>query len=214
MTANTTSRAALAALAVLALATAGCGKYVRDQGTSPVQVVITSMQGAQGSSPTTFGVPLDSDVITNVTSPAPCTNTNPCATIFNDIGQVTMQLILKDPGQVSAPSSPSALNQVTFDRYHVEFVRADGKNTQGVDVPYAFDSSATFTVTSTGTVSEPFEIVRHSAKDEAPLLGLASNGQIISTIAQVTFYGHDQAGNAVTVTGTLTVNFGNFGDKS
>lgn len=214
MTANSMTRTAAAAMAALALATAGCGKFVRDQGRSPAQVVILSMQGAQGNSPTTFGVPLDSDVITNVTSPAPCTNTSPCPTIFNDIGQVTMQLMLKDPGQTDSPSSPSALNQVTFDRYHVEFVRADGKNTQGVDVPFAFDSSATFTVTNTGTVSEPFEIVRHSAKEEAPLLALQNNAQIISTIANVTFYGHDQAGNAVTATGTLTVNFGNFGDKS
>jgi hypothetical protein len=35
---------------------------------------------------------------------------------------------------------------------------------------------------------------------------------IISTIAEVTFYGHDQTGREVSVVGRLTVDFGNFGD--
>ena len=34
----------------------------------------------------------------------------------------------------------------------------------------------------------------------------------ISTIAEVTFYGRDQAGNEVSATGMLSVNFGDFGD--
>ena len=36
---------------------------------------------------------------------------------------------------------------------------------------------------------------------------------VITTIAEVTFYGRDQVGNDVTVSGTLQVDFGNFGDK-
>ena len=35
---------------------------------------------------------------------------------------------------------------------------------------------------------------------------------IIATIAEVTFYGHDQAGNDLSATGTIGVNFGNFAD--
>jgi hypothetical protein len=212
--AHSTSRTAFAVVAALALATAGCGKFVRDQGTSPAQVVIMSLTGASGAKPTQFGIPVLSDVITNVTSPAPCTSTSPCATTFDDLGQVVMQLVLKDPGQTDNPSTPSALNQVTFDRLHVQFVRSDGKNTEGVDVPYAFDAAATFTVTPTGTVTQPFELVHHSAKDEAPLRALRTNGQIINAIANITFYGHDQAGNAVTATGSLSVNFGDFADPS
>jgi hypothetical protein len=38
---------------------------------------------------------------------------------------------------------------------------------------------------------------------------------IISTIARVTFYGRDQTGREVTVTGPqISVNFGNFADPS
>jgi len=35
---------------------------------------------------------------------------------------------------------------------------------------------------------------------------------IISTIAEVTFYGHDQVGNQVSVTGTISVNFADWAD--
>jgi len=37
-------------------------------------------------------------------------------------------------------------------------------------------------------------------------------GTVISTIAQVTFYGHDQTGRNVSVSGQLNVNFSNYGD--
>ena len=207
-------RAATAAIALVAIAASCCGKYVRDQGTAPAQVVILQMQGASGANATQFGVPVLSDVITMVTKPAPCSTSNPCATIFNDLGQVTMELILKDPGQAGTQASPTALNQVTFDRYHVEYVRADGRNQQGVDVPYAFDSAVTFTVPSSGSVTQPFELVRNTAKHESPLLALETNHEIITTIANVTFYGHDEAGNAVTATGSIQVNFGDFADPS
>ena len=62
-------------------------------------------------------------------------------------------------------------------------------------------------------VSATFELVRHSAKLEAPLAGLAQSiGLIYSTVADVTFFGHDQAGNDLSVTGSIGVQFGNFAD--
>ena len=208
-------RAAVAAIGMFAIAASGCGKYVRDQGTAPAQVVVTALQGASGATPTQFGGTLFSDVVTEVTKPAPtCMTTSPCASIFPDVGSVSMALILKDPGQAGTQASPTALNQVTFDRYHVEYVRSDGRNVQGVDVPYAFDGGITFTVPASGTVTQTFEIVRYTAKSEAPLVALKTNGVIIDAIAQVTFYGHDQAGNAVVASASIQVNFGNFGDPS
>ena len=61
-----------------------------------------------------------------------------------------------------------------------------------------------------------FEIVRHQAKLEPPLKNLAGAGGglgFISTIAEITFYGHDQNGNEVSVTGRMDVQFGDFADK-
>jgi hypothetical protein len=199
-------------LLALALAASGCGEVARS-GRSPVQVVIQSLVGASGAAPDELGNPVLSDIITNVTSPAPCSATSPCATFFNDLGEVTMSLVLKDPGQPGLPASPSDLNQVTFTRYRVSYRRSDGRSQQGVDVPYAFDSAVTFTVPAQGTVSVGFELVRNIAKREAPLLALRESGAILSTVADVSFYGADQAGNEITVTGSIAVNFGNFADR-
>jgi hypothetical protein len=100
---------------------------------------------------------------------------------------------------------------VTITRYRVVYRRADGRNTPGVDVPFPFDSGMTVTVGGDGA-SAGFEIVRSSAKREAPLRALATNPESISTIAEVTFYGQDQAGNDVSATGTIGINFANFAD--
>jgi hypothetical protein len=186
---------------------------VARQGRSPVQVVIVAIQGASGANPGQFGNPVSSDVETIVTTPAPCSAQTPCATLFNDIGQVTMSLLLKDQGPVATPVAPSLLNQVTITRYRVEYRRTDGRNVPGVDVPFPIDSAVTFTVPPGGTYSAAFELVRHTAKREAPLLALRISGLIISTVADVSFYGRDQAGNDVAATASLTVNFGNFGDR-
>ena len=76
-------------------------------------------------------------------------------------------------------------------------------------MPYAFDGAVTATVSGDQTVI-PFELVRVVAKVEAPLFGLRQNPVVISTIAEVTFYGHDQTGREVSVAGQMLVSFGNF----
>jgi hypothetical protein len=100
---------------------------------------------------------------------------------------------------------------VTITRYRVVYRRTDGRNTAGIDVPFPFDSSVTVTVSADGG-STGFQLVRVSAKQESPLRSLVTNPDIISTIADVTFYGRDQAGNDVSVTGSIGVDFANFGD--
>ena len=51
----------------------------------------------------------------------------------------------------------------------------------------------------------------HKEGDRAPS-PLSSNFDIISTIAYVTFYGRDQAGNDVSATASIGVDFANFAD--
>jgi hypothetical protein len=199
------------ALVVCAGSASACGEVAR-QGQSPVQVVVNSLQAASGAEPEKLGGVLLSDVVTNMTSPDPCSPTTPCPTIFDDPAQVTMSLMLKDPGNSVTPSAPSALNQVTFTRYRITYRRSDGRNTPGVDVPHPIDSAVTFTVPSSGQGTGGFEIVRHTAKKEAPLAALANNPTIIATVADVTFYGRDQAGHDVVASGSIGINFGNFGD--
>jgi len=200
----------LAGVAAIA-ASVSCGDVVR-QGRSPVYLVINSLQASAGGGTSgTLAGTLQSDVLTNVTSPAPCTTEAPCATIFSDNGEVSLRLSLRDLGTATDPTTPSLNNEVTITRYRVVYRRADGRNTPGVDVPYPFDAAVTVTVGADGA-SSGFQLVRNAAKQEAPLRALATNPDIISTIADVTFYGHDQAGNDVSATGSITVDFGNFGD--
>jgi hypothetical protein len=201
----------LMAVAVAA-ATASCGDVVRT-GRAPVLLVIDSLLGASAPS-TTFTSNIASDVITLVTTGGVCTTVNPCPTYFSDPGQVTLRIVPKDIGTPSAPTTPSTNNDVTITRVHVQYRRTDRQNAvQGVDVPFAFDGATTGTVSATGAAQLGFVLVRNDAKIESPLIQLRSSGVIISTIADVTFYGKDLVGNDISVTGSIQVDFGNFGDK-
>ena len=200
---------------VLAMATAAatsCGDVVRN-GRAPVIIVVDSMGGSSGKTTGgTFGNPLISDVLTLITTPLPCTTDKPCPTVFNDLGQAAMHLELKDQGTVATPAVASPNNQVTLTRYHVEYQRADGRNVQGVDVPFAFDGTITATIPASGSANVAFEIVRIDAKKESPLVQLVASGTFITAFANVTFYGTDLVGNAISATATMTVDFGNFAD--
>jgi hypothetical protein len=193
-------------VAVLACAGLGsaCGELAQ-QGRAPVQVVINSLQASSGGD-NQFGGFLQSDVVTMVDDDDPSS-----CTVLNDVGQVSMSLVLKDPGTVTAPSAPSALNRVTFDRVRVEYRRTDGRRQPGVDVPFPFESAATFTVPESGEVTAGFNLVRQTAKLEAPLMALRGGFVLLSMIADVTFVGRDQTGNDVTATGSIGVTFGDFG---
>jgi hypothetical protein len=121
---------------------------------------------------------------------------------------VTLHLVPKD-----FLIEPTSNNQVTLTRYHVTYRRADGRNTPGLDVPFGFDGAATGTVPPTGALTLSFELVRHVAKQESPLAQLVLSPNIINTIADVTFYGTDLVGNAVSASGSMSIEFGNFGDR-
>ncbi len=201
------ARARLLAAVTLTLLAASCGKAVR-QGQASSYLIITSLQGASGAEPSKFGGTMFSDVVTLVK-----VNNVPTPTIFSDLGQLKVTLALKDVGTSDNPAKPTANNFITIERYHVAYIRSDGRNTPGVDVPYPFDGAMTLTV-GLSEATGGFEIVRHVAKMEPPLAALVTSPVIISTIGEVTFYGHDQAGRSVSVTGRLLIDFGNFGDPS
>jgi hypothetical protein len=188
----------------------GCGDMATDS-RSPVQLTLLSLRAASGVTPEEFGSTLHSDVITFVEQTVGG-ETESVPTIFGDNGAAEFAIVLKDPGSdPTNPAAPSPLNSVTITRYRVVYRRTDGRNTPGVDVPFPFDSAVTVTVTLDGG-SAGFQLVRTAAKQEAPLRRLANNPDFISTIADVTFYGRDQAGNDVSVTGSIGIDFGDFGD--
>jgi hypothetical protein len=190
-------------VATAVLSSTSCGDVVR-QGTGGSFLIVSSLEAAPGNEPTDFGNTLLSDVVTVV---------DDVPTQFNDVGRVTFRLGLKDPGAPSSPTTPGQNDAITVNRYHVRFFRADGRNVPGVDVPYEFDGAFTVTV-SGGDASGGFTLVRNIAKAEAPLAALRFNGVVLSTIAEVTFYGADQTGHEVSATARISIDFANFGDGS
>jgi hypothetical protein len=202
----------LVAALAMALVASACGDVART-GRSPAYLVIGSFDAASGADPEQFSGTLHSDVVT-IVEVKQGEQTFFVPTFFNDLGRASFRVALKDPGPAVTPTIPSSLNAITITRYRVEYLRSDGRNTQGVDVPYAFDGGLTLTVPNAGTVSGVFDLVRHTAKSEAPLLALQNNGgaQMINTLARVTFFGRDQAGNDVSAEAMISVSFANFGD--
>jgi len=204
---STLTRLAVAAACVIA--SASCGGDLLRTGRGPVFLTIVQLEGAKGNSPGEFAANLLSDVQTLVDVEVGGVTTKQ-PTIFNDIGRATLAVESKNPDAVA-----TALNSVTITRYRVVFRRTDGQNRPGIDVPYGFDGGATVTITAGSSDSVVFDIVRHQAKLEPPLRNLTGFGGLgfITTIAEITFFGRDQNGNEVTVSGFMDVQFGDFGDE-
>lgn len=199
-----------AGLIACLVASGSCNTLVKEGRTSS-RLVIERLEAASGANTTVFNTFLQSDVVTNVTTTI-SGQEYLIPTIFEDPGRVITRLSFKDPGVPANPSSPTSANWITVTHYDVKYVRSDGRNTEGVDVPYAFRGGMTFTTLDIGQGG--FVLVRGVAKAEPPLLALRSGGGaiIISTVAEVTFYGHDQTGAETSATGRISVNFADWGD--
>ena len=188
-----------AAIGAAAFVSSSCGEVART-GRSPVQLVIDSIGAASGED-TEFRAFLLSDVRRE-------------GSTINDNGRASFRLLLKNPGNLTSPLAPSPLNEVTLTRYRVRYIRSDGRNREGIDVPYSFDGGITATVSIQGGGEAVFLLVRHSAKDEPPLRNMANAGglDLLTVIGEITFYGRDQAGNDVTAVGNITISFADFAD--
>jgi hypothetical protein len=183
--------AAAAGLTLAAIGAAGCGSDYQRQGDSSSYLVIEQLfVGTETSNTARY----NSDVAGDN------------GTVFEDMGIVQFSAAMRD---VTNPNTPTANNRITVDRYHVEYKRSDGRNTPGIDVPWAFDGAITTSLAPGETVTVPFVLVRVQAKLESPLMNLrfAGGADVISTIAEITFYGHDQAGRSTVVKGLVSVNF-------
>lgn len=195
-----------AALAIM-LAAPGCSSFLTKQSASSY-LILNSLEASTGKEPDKLSNSLASDVLTFVK-----VDEVRVPTIFVDNLVAAFSLGMKDPGSTETPNSPSTTNFITLTRYHVRFIRSDGRNTEGVDVPYAFDGAFTATVGADGAKAA-MTLVRAQAKSEAPLKVLIGAIGAISTIAEITFYGKDQTGREVSVVGKISVDFADWGDPA
>ncbi len=203
------SAVALLAAAVCGLSLPSCADASRT-GSGPAYLIIENVTASAGAAGTfTTSLRSDVQVLVDVTSGG---TTVQQPTIFNDIGRAGLRAEMKNS---LSPTAPTALNSVTITRYRVRYRRSDGRNTEGVDIPYGFDGATTVTIPIGSTINVDFDLVRHQAKLERPLITLVGARGLVflSTVAEVTFYGRDQAGNEISITGAIDVQFGDFGDS-
>ncbi|UCE40330.1 MAG: hypothetical protein JSV17_12810 [Candidatus Aminicenantes bacterium] len=130
-------------------------------------------------------------------------------TVAADAAKVTFTVASLDP----APwLGTSQYYDILVTHYVVTYSRSDGKNQEGIDVPYSFDGSLSARVPVDGQTEISFVVVRAVSKLEPPLINLATGrgeGEL-KTTARIEFYGQDTVGNKVKATGYLTIFFADY----
>lgn len=148
--------------------------------------------------------------------------------VINDDVEVDVNIFQKNP--LITASSPN--NHVYLESYRVRFFRTDGRNTEGVDVPYSITGpigSTRLHTPSSGSevnVTATITLVRHQAKLEPPLRNMNggalqvqlppapgfSGSVVLTTVAEITIFGRSLTGSNLTATGRIQVTFADFVD--
>lgn len=128
-----------------------------------------------------------------------------------DTATATLTAHTLDPAPILGVSQ---YEDVLLTRYIVHYYRSDGKNVEGVDVPYSFEGSVNVLLKVNTATDVSLVVVREVAKLEQPLLNLVSNRDVgvLQVTARIDFYGHDMDNNEVTTTGNLPIFFANYND--
>lgn len=153
--------------------------------------------------------------------------------IFNDLADVSVNAFRKN-NNVDLGVSP--VEHIYLERYDVRYFRTDGRDVEGVDVPYRISGplgNVRLHTPGPGGEGEveatiPITIVRHQAKAEPPLRNLAGfapipypnptgegigGALILTTIAEVTVHARVATGGNLVAVGRAEVSFANFADQ-
>lgn len=180
----------LAVVAVAgALAAAGCSNDLAKEGTADVFMRIVAIVDAVDGS-----VPY---VVSNVGVASPT------------FANVIVAARSKNP----ANNSTIYTRAIQLERFEVRYYRSDGRNVEGVDVPFRFAGDLRTALDigdSDKNLSVLIEVVRPAAKVEPPLLNLRNGGgaAVLTIQAEITLYGRTLASNdIVTASGSVPVEF-------
>jgi hypothetical protein len=194
----------LSALVAVLLFFSSCNKISKDTRSNSM-LIIQSLTGTDtAGSEANF---LQSDVLT-VLDPETMISDMVNTTVIADIAKVEFTAELLSPGLVET----SQYSDIIVNRYVVSFTRSDGKNVEGVDVPYSFEGALSALVNVGTSTSADFVIVREVAKLEPPLVELhdGRGDGVLQVKARIDFYGHDLANKSVMATGYLSIFFANY----
>jgi hypothetical protein len=174
---------------LVALAMFGCTPDWAKQGDAPVVLLMTSINN---------GSPLDSDL--RISNGGVCP----------DFVPLRLENHFKNP-HVTATGFR---HDFTVERYEVRYFRSDGRNTEGVDVPYRISGNVALEVIEESTATLQLEVVRRQAKLEPPLVSLdGSNPPVLTAFAEVTLWARTTTNQTTnTVSARLQIDFANFGD--
>jgi len=127
----------------------------------------------------------------------------------NAVAEVTAALL--DPFQEAG----TFYQAIFVDQIDVEYSRSDGRNIQGVDVPFAFSQKVSVTIEISGTAEIPFVIVQHNAKSESPLVNLFNGlGGVLKLEAKITIHGKDLGEHRIQpVVGHISIYCANYADE-
>jgi hypothetical protein len=173
----------------LALGMGGCSSDYVTNSTAPVLFIMAQLNG---------GNVLQSDIRLS------------SGTICADFVTADVAVRAKNPNAIDVTVPQHVLVQ----GYQVSYHRTDGRGGQGVDVPYTITGPLATEVdlATNGATSITIEVVRQQAKLESPLSTIFG-AQIVSMIAEVTISGQTIAGQPVSATGQMQINFADYGDS-
>lgn len=160
----------------------------------------------------------ESPVLFRIISVSPSVIPSNVGTPASDVASVTVAVRPKNPLNTVVPQIAEA---VFVEQYRVRFLRTDGRDVEGVDVPYSFSGALTQVVdiATSGGTPLPIPLVRAQAKQEPPLRNLRNliavlpgpNGGIlnptVTMTAEITIFGRTTAGEPVSDTARVTVDF-------
>jgi len=174
---------------LVALAMFGCTPDWAKNGDAPVVLLMTSVNG---------GAVLDSDL--TISNGAVCP----------DFVPLRLENHFKNP----SVTATGFRHDFTVERYEVRYFRSDGRNTEGVDVPYRISGNLALEVQEESTANLQLEVVRRQAKLELPLSGLSgANPPVLTFFAEITLWARtttDQTTN--TVSARLQIDAAQFAD--
>jgi hypothetical protein len=193
---------AVAMLAGLILTSCNLNPDYASSNNAPVLLVVSSINGGHN---------LDADVLHGENATPPAGSTSPILFFCPEIVGVKVENQAKDPRVTLDFRS-----EIVITRYEVTYSRSDGRGVQGVDVPYSISGNIAAEILPGTNTTLGIEVVRRQAMDEPPLsqLILGSGGTgVLTVIAKITVHGQTPAGQTVTGSGFLQIDFADYGDK-
>ncbi len=119
---------------------------------------------------------------------------------------IVLEAKLKKPEPIIPGASYKT--SVMIDRYTITYTSPEGD-----PVPVAFEGRLAVVCEVDASVDVEIVAVRAEAKTAAPLNALIGTLNVIWAVAEITFFGHDLAGNGVEATGYITVYFADWADS-